>query len=772
MSQCEPNHPGRLAKMMRWMGAAFCVAVMAFGAMQPRAEAVSADEATDAHVRDMIERIQATLLEMQDDDGRWNDEGPSHTGGTGQTALVVAALLYSGVSPQEPEVAKAMQVLADLETEEEEFELEKTYQVGLHAHVWAAVHDDLAEPINDVFYWLSTNYDPETTTIHYDGDQRSGDHSNTQYHLLGLWECAKRGIPIEGEFWEKSISHWIESQDDNGRWGYTPTNHGRHSDTMTLAGLTALLIGQQEHLRDRQRADREVAAAINQGLAWTDDDFSSYRGTHQTGDGGYHLMSIERVALASGRKYFGDRDWFRMGVEHVADNVDGWENNQPSGRISDMALSLIFLAHGHVPVWATKLEVPGISWNERPNDLYFLSRHISDFREGDVTFYTMSIEHPAEDLIATPVAYISSREDLDLTAEQKANLRRYLDLGGMLVANPEQGSSAFASSVDQLGRELYPQLEWERADAEHPIFNTLFEVNPQQHNVEVLNNGVRDLIVLPQGQNDWGYAWQADERFLESIGEGRRGDVAKLTMNLFAMATNRGALPNRLEGEMEQRDEDVDETGTVRIGLARPGGGRIIEPAAWDVAGIHLFNRTGVDVELTGAPDDEGESNGSLSLSQITDHDLDLVHVAGIDETSLSSAEIEAIERFVEDGGTVLIETLGGHGDFARDLEQQLRDSFGRRALPVGAEDALLSGEADGGYDVTRINYRRYTAYRLDYPPQPRLRAMHVDDRPAVIFSDEDLSLGALGVRRWGIIGYAADDARRLMTNIALQVKQ
>ena len=442
-----------------------------------------------------------------------------------------------------------------------------------------------------------------------------------------------------------------------------------------------------------------------------------------------------------------------------------------------MALSLIFLAHGRVPVWATKLEVPGVPWNNRPNDLYFLSQHISDYREGPVNFYTMSIDHPAEELIATPVAYISSDRALELSPQRMANLRRYLDLGGMLVANPEQGSSAFHASVMTLGEMLYPELQWQRAGEDHPLFSILFNIDHHRHTIQVLNNGVRDLIVLPQ--HDWGLAWQADRNLLAP--ESRR-DTGRLTMNLFALATNRGVLPNRLESDFETRDADVQAQGQVRIGIARHEGNWLIEPAVWDVAGNRLFNATGLEARTVGLPEvpalGEADDRGGgpvLDLSAIADSEVDLVHLQGIEAVPLGSSEIDAIRRYVEGGGTVLVETVGGRGEFARDVERQLRGVFDtRRALPVGAEDPLLSGEQIGGYDVGRISFRRYTTFRLGLPPEPRLRAMYVDDRqrPGVIFSDEDLSLGALGVRRWGIIGYAAEDARRLLTNIALTARR
>jgi hypothetical protein len=51
---------------------------------------------------------------------------------------------------------------------------------------------------------------------------------------------------------------------------------------------------------------------------------------------------------------------------------------------------------------------------------------------------------------------------------------------------------------------------------------------------------------------------------------------------------------------------------------------------------------------------------------------------------------------------------------------------------------------------------------------EPRLWTFTDCGRPAVIFSNYDLSTAALAVSHWGINGYATQSARRLLTNIAL----
>ena len=55
---------------------------------------------------------------------------------------------------------------------------------------------------------------------------------------------------------------------------------------------------------------------------------------------------------------------------------------------------------------------------------------------------------------------------------------------------------------------------------------------------------------------------------------------------------------------------------------------------------------------------------------------------------------------------------------------------------------------------------------------RPKFVAFHIDDRPAVIISTEDLCLALLNVRQGGVLGYTRDSARGLMTNLVLGTRR
>ena len=125
-------------------------------------------------------------------------------------------------------------------------------------------------------------------------------------------------------------------------------------------------------------------------------------------------------------------------------------------------------------------------------------------------------------------------------------------------------------------------------------------------------------------------------------------------------------------------------------------------------------------------------------------------------------------------GGTILIETVGGHGEFSRELDRQLSSLFDSFSVPLTGADPIISGEGfEGGEDNRRALYRRYPVVKMHFDPKPRLAAfLDKNDRPMVILSHEDLSLGMLGTRHSNIIGYQPVTSRKLMLNILLWAHQ
>jgi hypothetical protein len=104
-----------------------------------------------------------------------------------------------------------------------------------------------------------------------------GDHSNSQFALLGLIAAQRSGIPIAPGCSERRARHWTEARNPDGGWGYGSSRGQAGSyGSMTAAGVASLFllgndlfvqtdkcgvyVGERSH-RERDRLAVEVPGA-------------------------------------------------------------------------------------------------------------------------------------------------------------------------------------------------------------------------------------------------------------------------------------------------------------------------------------------------------------------------------------------------------------------------------------------------------------------------------------------------------------------------------
>lgn len=671
--------------------------------------------------------------------GGWEQAYANSVQAGGETALVTLALLLAGEPMQHPQVDHAIRFLDD-------FPMRGTYAVGMRSSVWAQLPNEYQVRLNRDVRWLLDAHDGRGRYSYQPKPERF-DHSATQYGVLGVWEAAKRGAPVPDRYWDRLKAHFLATQNPDGGWGYQPGHPSTGS--MTAAGLTVLFIVQQQRYRKVMLPPKDIADAIDRGVAWLDENFTASTNPGSGGHLFYYLYSIERVALASGMRAFNGRDWFAAGAEVILQRQrdDGSISSNPI----DTAFALMFLARGRRPVWISKLAVAGSTWNNRPNDLHYLTRYLSELTETDMNWQAVRDTSSLDDWLSSPVLYIASDRAIAWSPAQQNKLREYVLRGGTIVVNPDLGSSQLPASMRLWAANMFPDYRVRELPASHWIFNDLHQVpNPDSVPMHGLSNGARELMII--AERDLGYRFQADD-------SPSTEPAWRIGANLWSHLTDRGLLPARQAEQSDlpalQPSEDV-----VTIGRARYTGNWSAEPLAWDAMAPQIRFRGGVTIET--AP---------VELASLPRFAGPIVHLSGVDAVNLSAAELLALDRYAHNGGTVVVETIGGEGDFAIAVEKQLIDIYGQAALPLGTDHPIVTGEGlIGGYNATFSPFRRYTVLRRATPPWPHLAAYMVDGRPAIIFSRDDLSLGMLNVRHWGIHGHEPDAVGRLMTNLVLWI--
>ncbi|MEX2672065.1 MAG: DUF4159 domain-containing protein [Phycisphaeraceae bacterium] len=698
-------------------------------------------QVTDDQVQAGIDRLVQQIYDAQNDRGTWDppERGSDHTYGAnwgGTTALMTFALITAGESHQDPRLKPAIEFL-------KQADIIGTYAVAFRAHLWAALPDEFGQYLRRDVQWLVGALGPYG--YDYTDTPRDGrvDNSVTQYGVLGVWEGAKRGIPVPNRYWSAVQEHFVEYQLVNGAWSYTSDNVSRGS--MAAAGIAALYVTQDYlHRNDfrelAQTPEHPVQKRIDRGLDWFGENF---RPDSNPGVGSYtqyYLYGVERIGLASGVRYFAGHDWYGAGAEWVlANQHDGV--NAP--------FALMFLVRGRVPAFINKLQLPDFHWNNRPRDVANLTAWVSDETERKMMWQVLPIDSDVEEWLEAPMLYLSGHEELSLSEEQEAKLKRYMDLGGMIIFSADDGSSEFTDSVRGLLGRLYPYQQLEAIPEGDPLVSLVYDVRlGSRLEPATIHNGVRHLaMILPHNVSwDLHRSDHSDPR------------VWQLLTNAYFYATERGRTRDRLDTHFLARSRSGGGP-EVKVGRAVYEGNHDPEPLAWEIQSNFIFNNSHATVDLT-----------AVQLSDLPEpSEVPFVHVAGTEDQTFSQAELDSIGSYVEAGGLMLFENVGGQGDFATAASTALRELFARRLRPISRQSALITGEGIEGHDVSTVAYRPYTLLRMGKIDAPRLQAISFDDQVRIIVSQEDLSMAMLDQPVWRVFGYDADSAHKIVTNMVLE---
>ncbi len=741
-----------------------------------------AHAASPQAVEDSIKRGRDWLLAQQTNAGDWEspkqaapkpgDEIANNNDGGqyyGRTAMAVYTLLATGVPHSDEHIKKAVEYLKKAEPT-------GTYALAMRCQVWLSLPDTpeiRALMKKDAASLLASMRMKGSAHGMWDYSRvgTSYSHSRSQYAVLGLWAAAQRGVEIRADEWKTIENAWLEHQDPSGGWSYKAKGESEHAPTagMTAPGIATLYIV-QEMLYPNQGIEcrgNTPNPAIEKGLKWLEGNFVEQVAPAKLYPRAFPyatLYAIERVGVASGLKYIGGKDWYDYGADYLLkwqEKKEGnWNLGSGNGMYTgapDTCFALLFLSRGRAPIAMSKLEY-GIgdkpaNWNQRPRDAANLTRWLAKSAERELNWQVTNLRNsPANELNDAPILYIAGNQKLEFSAEEKEKLRSFVLNGGLLLANADCGSVAFANTIQTLGAELFPPYEFRELEQDHVIFTGQNFARTRWKNpptVRALGNGAREFIILiPQA--DTARAWQ-----LKTI-LGREA-LHELAGDVFQYAVERRILRNRGESTLILPDAKAPKPNrTAKLARIEYAGNWNPEPGGWARLANHLANTQAAALEVTPIKLGEGKLDASFPMA----------HLTGTLKLALGDAQKDELKKYVAGGGMLVIDSCGGGAGFAGDAEALAS------VLCDGAKPTAIS-EADpvvvGPVKLEAIEYRAF-ASRVGALRGLRLKAYALPNRksPAVILSAEDLSVGLVGQPVDGINGYRPTTVLPLVTNIVL----
>lgn len=736
-----------------------------------------ASAATPAEVDKALDGAKAFLYSKQKD-GHWekspkrgkSDNGQDVTGSQfgGLTGLAVLALLSAGENPQHEKLAPAIAFL-------KQADVVGTYALGVRCQVTLMLPrtpETKALMAKDLQRLLSLMKKQGKAQGFYDYDAEGGattySLSRSQYAVLGVWAAAQSGQEVSKAYWNTVEKAWIAHQDKSGGWNY---QRGGRKDYPLTPGMTgvgvATLFITQDQLHASQGVDckggSRGAGAIERGIEWMAEHFDQVASDEKYArDFPYPtLYAVERIGVAGGLKYFGTVDWYQKGADFLVakQKKDGsWYGGAGFiGNLADTSFAVIFLARGRAPVAFNKLNWQGGeraaagNWNQRPRDVANLTRWIGRSIERDLNWQIVSLDSPLRDLHDAPILYMSGSEPVKLDDAHKDKLRQYVHGGGMILAHADCGNRAFANTARKLGSELFAGYEFRELPANHPIYTTRYPRAKWKTKPSVLglSNGVRELMLLV-AQSDPGKAWQ-----LNTVGG--KEEVWQLAANVVSYASDQRDLRYKGDTHIVEASPDAKTTRAVRVARLSYKGNWDPEPGGWVRLRNILRNTDRIDLVVDPVALGSGKLDGA-----------DVAHLTGTAKLKLDGAAKAQLKKFLDGGGTLVVDAAGGAEAFASSAEAELA------ALPGGGRFETLRPDHPlyRGKDVLKVAYRASAQKALTgKTAAPRIKAISLGGRPTVLLSREDLSAGLVGQLVDGVLGYTPAAATELMRRILLNVK-
>jgi hypothetical protein len=817
----------------------FSVALLALAALlviacipksTPAQQANEPDEVDAAAIRKAIDRGCKYLLSQQNKDGTWGGH-ENYPGGA--TALCVLALLNSGVPADDPQIKKSLDFL---KTEYEKPGISsKIYSSALIVMVFCAVDPKAyANVIVNHAKWIAANQVKEGNFSggwSYDRGNAGGraDNSNSQFAILALHEAERAGVlEVDQLLWRRVKKYWELGQNKNqgaanGSWPYVNAtaiaNAGPiignqpGSGSMTCAGLCSTIIARSKLVDGDANLNGETPqccqdtaddTVIEQGLKWLSNNISlSYNPWSVPNRGGagwhyYYLYGLERTGRLSGQRFFYRNgtpvDWYREGCVQLLRDQDPlgsgrWdgERNESDSRIAT-ALALLFLSKGRRPVVIAKAQWgqdDNNEWNNHRNDVANLTSYVEtawkkDFPIG-LSWQVVNLERASvEDLLQSPVLFISGSKGMVWAGQRPQLLRDYIDRGGFIFAEAccdGPGAVGFDAGFRKLVRDMFadkPEHQLKMLDAMHPVYRAEIPVAPVV-DIWGVDYGCRTCIAYvppPKGdlKGNLGCWWELDitrQRNMTRGAENMMRSAFAIGLNVLAYATNR-ELKSKDENLNLRAINDKPDTGNralVYLAKLRHPGGCDTAPGA--LPGILRAAEQQLNFRVAVEP-------RMIDIAGKAIFDYHLVFMHGRNSFTLTPNERKQIREYVERGGTLFADSICSSAAFTESFRAELKQIFPQNALePIPANDSMLTSKF-GGFDLSKVT-RRQPRGAADGPLDaakrvgpPELDGIKLGDRYAVIFSKYDLSCALERHDSLECEGYSRDDAERISLNVLL----
>jgi hypothetical protein len=715
----------------------------------------------------------------------------------GVTALATVALLQCGVPVDDPLIQRCLKYLRTLPPSQ-------TYTVGLQTMAFCiAGQKEDRQLVQRNLDWLKDTHSDGGWG--YEASVKSPDHSINQYALLGIHEAHLAGFTVDPALLNE-MHRTYYARPGSGQWHYRGA--GRASLTMTTAGLCNLLITAQDLSNKKALTDRGIDLkcgkyvddrVVTTALDFIADEFPG--DIKRTGlmHPFYALYGIERAGRLTGRRFFGEKDWYRIGCEYLVSiqKTNGSWEGQQGGNFDywppvSSSFALLFLSKGRTPVLISKLALQdGDEWNNKRSD----ARHVTEFCSRELferqplawqVFNTRFVPRErkatelAEELLQSPIVYITGHNLRGIVGSRDEEmLKQFVANGGFILGHACCGGCKETNdegvNFDRQFRELIKRItgsELGRLGTNHPVWNVKYKLSDKDDSVfglEGVNVGCKTVVMyLRQPLSAY---WENND-----VDTPKGKPAFQLAANIVAYATGMQMPKPRLtEVEIVRESEGKKPPrGYMEVAQIVPSRGAI--PLAPKAIPNLMLELGKLQMEVSSKSEPITVRDRSvIKYKFLYFHDRVPFRVP-------APEHLDYLRFTLEHDGLLLADAACGSKGFDksfRDLVEALwpKDKYRDRQLVSidvkanQAKNELYSKEVNG----TAIESVKYRREEKDGTPStdyqdgpPRLEGVKINGRWVIIYSKYDIGCALEKHQSTECLGHDHDSAKLLARAVVL----
>jgi hypothetical protein len=357
----------------------------------------------------------------------------------------------------------------------------------------------------------------------------------------------------------------------------------------------------------------------------------------------------------------------------------------------------------------------------------------------------VDLSRDGADWVDAPILYITGQRASNLRDADLARIKSFVDAGGMVFTHADSPGKPFNDWVKQklapailpAGTELAPLLE------DHPIYSIVHKL---KNKPRLLAAGNSARLMLIHSPDDLAATW-------DGASDGESQSTYQFGTNLYAYAVGKNPPRHRLiprNGAVQ--GVVVNPTATFTVARLKHAGNWDPEPQSWPQFQQKFYEQTAATADVQ-----------SVAITDLMPQTV--AHLTGSGKLSLSPDEMDALRKYVEAGGVVLIDAFGGDPTFAASVQKELLPAAFPTATfdkPRADQPPLLKAQEV----CDEIAQRRIRPFVVEHPERDGSMAVASIGKGYVVFSPLDLTAGLLGSNSWGIAGYTPDYSNSVVKNL------